>query len=56
MALAAAKIRDLLTLSATATDGLTQRLRHINPGAPVWRGAEDDLGRRPRLGGGRTQL
>jgi hypothetical protein len=22
---------------------LTKRLRHINPGAPLWRGAEDDL-------------
>jgi G3E family GTPase len=32
---------DLAT--AEAADCLTQRLRHINPGAPLWRGAEDDL-------------
>jgi G3E family GTPase len=32
---------DLAT--AEVADCLTQRLRHINPGAPLWRGAEDDL-------------
>src|SRR6266851_2042508 len=32
---------DLAT--AEAADRLTQRLRHINPGAALWRGAEDDL-------------
>ena len=32
---------DLAT--AEAADRLTRRLRHINPGAPLWRGAEDDL-------------
>ena len=32
---------DLAT--AEAADRLTQRLRHINPGAPLWRGAEEDL-------------
>jgi G3E family GTPase len=28
---------------AEATTRLTRRLRHINPGAPIWRAAEDDL-------------
>ena len=32
---------DLAT--AEAATALTQRLRHINPGAPLWRAAEDDL-------------
>jgi G3E family GTPase len=32
---------DLATVEVV--DCLTQRLRHINPGAPLWRGAEDDL-------------
>jgi G3E family GTPase len=32
---------DLATVEIA--DCLTQRLRHINPGAPLWRGAEDDL-------------
>jgi G3E family GTPase len=32
---------DLAT--AEVVDCLTQRLRHINPGAPLWRGAEDDI-------------
>lgn len=32
---------DLAT--ADAADRLTQRLRHINPGAALWRSAEDDL-------------
>ena len=32
---------DLAT--AEAADRLTQRLRHINPGGPLWRGAEEDL-------------
>src|ERR1700736_6057766 len=32
---------DLAT--AEVADYLIQRLRHINPGAPLWRGAEDDL-------------
>ena len=32
---------DLAT--AEVADCLTQRLRHINPGAPLWRGAEDDI-------------
>src|SRR5882757_9000175 len=42
-------VADRLVLTKTdlatseATDRLTQRLRHINPGAPLWRGAEDDL-------------
>ena len=31
-----------LTTDEVAT-GLTKRLRHINPGAPLWRAAEDDL-------------
>ena len=29
--------------SAEVATGLTKRLRHINPGAPLWRAAEDDL-------------
>jgi G3E family GTPase len=29
--------------SAEVADRLTKRLRHINPGAPLWRGAEEDL-------------
>src|ERR1700686_2390652 len=32
---------DLAT--ADAADRLTQQLRHINPGAPLWRGAKDGL-------------
>jgi G3E family GTPase len=32
---------DLAT--AEAADRLMRRLHHINPGAPLWRGAEDDL-------------
>ena len=32
---------DLAT--AEVADYLIQRLRHINPGAPLWRGAEDDI-------------
>ena len=42
-------VADRLVLTKTdlaaseATDRLTRRLRHINPGAPLWRGAEDDL-------------
>jgi G3E family GTPase len=31
-----------LTTDEVAT-GLTERLQHINPGAPIWRAAEDDL-------------
>ncbi len=31
-----------LTTDEVAT-GLTKRLRHINPGAPIWRAVEDDL-------------
>ena len=43
-------VADRLVLTKTdlapseATDRLTLRLRHVNPGAPLWRGAEDDLG------------
>src|SRR5271165_5475023 len=42
-------VADRLVLTKTdlatseATDRLTQRLRHINPGTPLWRAAEDDL-------------
>jgi G3E family GTPase len=32
---------DLATVEAA--DRLIERLRHINPGAPLWRGADDDL-------------
>jgi G3E family GTPase len=42
-------VADRLVLTKTdlapseATDRLTLRLRHVNPSAPLWRGAEDDL-------------
>jgi G3E family GTPase len=42
-------VADRLVLTKTdlatseATDRLTLRLRHINPGTPLWRAAEDDL-------------
>jgi len=41
---------DLTTAEAAAR--LTRRLRHINPGAPLWRAAEDDLDADVLLSGG----
>ena len=40
---------DLAT--AEAADRLTQRLRRINPDAPLWRAAEDDLDAEALLSG-----